>query len=190
MWHAKCNNLHTANEEISWTDSVLYLGVFVTSASKFTCNYDRCKANFYASFNAIFSKLGRIGHPIVTLNLVSSIALPCLLFATEALPLTKTTMKVVEHPWSRISMKTFSTLDLETIRQCQYFTDFLPVEHLISARKVDFIKSLESSPHPVLQSLFKNSFNTELKAIASEYNVDMITLIKNSKRVMREYFSL
>ena len=87
-------------------------------------------------------------------------------------------------------MKTFSTFNLETVRQCQYYTEFLPVEHLISARKVDFINSLNCSPHFVLQSLYKSSSKTELDVIASRYNVDKNTLIKNPKRVMREHFTL
>ncbi len=85
---------------------------------------------FYSSFNAIYSKLGKINNPIVTLNLVSSIALSCLLFAVEALPLTKAVIRVLEHPWSRVFMKLFWTFDNEVVKLCQFYTGFTTVDHL------------------------------------------------------------
>jgi len=66
----------------------------------------------------------------VTLNLISSVALPCLLFAVEAQPLTKAVIKVLEHPWSRVFMKLFWTFNNEIIAQCQFYTGFTTVEHL------------------------------------------------------------
>jgi len=80
-WHEQCVPLRTSNGIIPRSNSVTYLGVNVLAAAKFSCCFDKPKSNFYSSFNAIYSKLGKINNAIVTLNLISSIALPCLLFA-------------------------------------------------------------------------------------------------------------
>ena len=98
-WHEECVPLRISKDIIPWSNSVTYLGVNTLAASKFSCCFDKPKSSFYSSFNAIYSKLGKINNAIVTLHLISSIALPCLLFAVEALPLTKAVVKVMEHPW-------------------------------------------------------------------------------------------
>ena len=122
------------------------------AAAKFSC-FDKPKSNFYSSFNAIYSKLGKINNAIVTLNLISSIALPCLLFAVEALPLTKAIVKVLEHPWSRVFMKLFWTFDNEVVRQCQNCTGFSTVEHLARERKAKFVNLLQYCPSLVIRTL-------------------------------------
>ena len=123
------------------------------AAAKFNCCFDKPKSSFYSSFNAIYSKLGKINNAIVTLNLISSIALPCLLFAVEALPLTKAIVRVLEHPWSRVFMKLFWTFDNEVIRQCQFYTGFSTVEHLARERKVKFGILLQNCPCLLIRTL-------------------------------------
>ena len=71
----------------------------------------------------------------MTLNLISTIALPCLLNAVEALPLTKTVLRSIEHPWSRVFMKIFQTFDAAIITDCQLYTGYTTVENLALGRK-------------------------------------------------------
>jgi len=152
-WQITCASVRTSKGTISWTESVTYLGVNILAAGKFSCNFDKPKSKFYSGFNGIYSKLGKINNEIVTLNLVSSVALPCLLYAVEALPLTKAFLKVIEHPWSRVFMKLFSTFDAEIVSQCQYFTGFTSVEHLAWCRKSKFVNSLPFSPCMLIRTL-------------------------------------
>ena len=116
--HKACYEIMTSNGPIEWVPEITYLGVTIATGSKFRISLDRCKTKFYSSFNAIYSKLGKINNAVVTLNLVSSIALPCLLYATEAVPYNNTMFKALEHPWSRIFMKIFSTFDAAVVLQC------------------------------------------------------------------------
>ena len=81
-----------------------YLGLYIRSGQKFTCNFDKQKSKFYRSANCIFAKLENL-NPQVTIHLVHSIALPTLTYAIEALPLTKTQIISLEHPWSCMLMK-------------------------------------------------------------------------------------
>ena len=154
-WHEKCVPLQTSKGVIPWSTSVTYLGVNTLAAAKFTCCFDKPKSSFYASFNAIYSKLGKINNAIVTLNLVSSIALPCLLFAVEALPLTKSIIRIIEHPWSRVFMKLFWTFNNEIVSQCQYYTGFTTVEIMARERKSKFMNLLQFSPCSLVRTLYE-----------------------------------
>ena len=107
--------------------------------------FDRLKPKFDSSFNSIYSKLGKINNPIVTLHSISSIALPSLLFAVGSLSLTKTVLNSLEHPWSRdLFMKVFRTYDAMTVKCCQHYTDFLPIGHMARLLKVKLITSLKN----------------------------------------------
>ena len=69
----KCSNLVTNDgREISWVDTVRYLGVFIVSSSRFCCSFDNAKKSFYWAFNAVFSKVGRVASQIVVNELLMS----------------------------------------------------------------------------------------------------------------------
>ena len=65
-WHVHNIEMKTCNGFLSWTQDITYLDVNIISGPKFACCNDRAKSNFYASFNSIYGKLGRINNPIVT----------------------------------------------------------------------------------------------------------------------------
>jgi hypothetical protein len=173
-WHIESVAIETAYGSIHWSTEVRYLGVNIIAGSKFQCNIDDAKRNFYASFNAIYSKLGKINNPIVTLKLISTIALPCLLFAQEALPMTKSYTKALEHPWSRAFMKIFCTFNELIVRQCQYYTGHLPIEHLVQLRKFNFFDSFKGNSNWLLASLFDLLVFEELGMIFQKYGIPNI----------------
>jgi hypothetical protein len=126
----------------------------------------------------------------VTLNLIWSIAVPCLLYASEALPLTRANLIVLEHPWSRVFMKIFGTFDNNTVRYCQYYTRYMPLEHTARIRKVNFVRALKDSPCGILQQLHWYVSDNELRPIASFYNVTLSQLYsRNIKCIAEEYWS-
>ena len=188
--HQQCDPIRTAQGPISWCNKVTYLGMDIVSATKFTCCFDRLKAKFYSSFNSIYSKLGKINDIIVTLNLVSTIALPCLLFAIEAIPVTQTILKVLEHPWSRVFMKLFNTFDTKTIMYCQYYTDFWPLEHLARLRKINFVKALQRHPCYLLSALHCYTADKELCSLANFYHVSLTELyMGDAKKIISNFFA-
>jgi len=184
--HKGCCEIMTRNGPIEWVPEITYLGVTIATGSKFRISLDRCKTKFYSSFNAIYSKLGKINNAIVTLNLVSSIALPCLLYAIEAFNYNSTMFKALEHPWSRIFMKIFSTFDVTVVLQCQYFTGFLPVEHVARIRKIKLLRNMSISNNSVLRAIFLKTFDHELTPIANFYNIDHKCLISMSDTSVKE----
>ena len=52
--------------------------------SIFTCCFDHAKSQFFRSFNAIFSKIGRFASEEVVISLIHAKCLPVLLYGTEA----------------------------------------------------------------------------------------------------------
>ena len=158
QWQSAPSTITANSDSIEWTSDVLYLGVTILAAKKFSCCHDILKSKFYSSFNAIYGKLGKIGDPFVTLNLISIIALPCLLYAQEALPfITKSVAKIIEHPWSRVIMSLFGSFDNKIVTQCQFYSQYLQAEHLINLRKSKFLQSLKTSPCSMLRALYDRS---------------------------------
>src|SRR6266516_6471782 len=88
------------------------------------------KGKFYRSANAILNKLGKCRNNMVALKLVSSIALPILLYGIEALSLSNSQIASLEHTWNRAVFKIFSTFDDQIIKQCLFYGDHLSVSHL------------------------------------------------------------
>ena len=84
-FNVACPPITTPTGVIAWSTAATYLGVDIVSAKAFTCCISRSKSKFYASFNAIYGKLGKVNNAIVTLNLIAAMALPVILYASEAL---------------------------------------------------------------------------------------------------------
>ena len=76
QWHSAPTPIHANNALVEWASEILYLGVTILAAKKFACSHDRSKSKFYSSFNAIYGKLGKIGDPFVTLNLITTLPSP------------------------------------------------------------------------------------------------------------------
>ena len=73
-FNANCCNIVTRDgRELAWTNVVRYLGIFIESASCFTCSFCR-------SFNGIFGRVGRIASNEVIVQLVKSKFFPVLFY--------------------------------------------------------------------------------------------------------------
>ena len=79
-----CRNLVTNDRrEITWADTVRYLGVFVVSYSCFRCSFDNAKKSFYRAFNAVFGKVGRVASQNVVIELLMSKCVPVLYYGSR-----------------------------------------------------------------------------------------------------------
>ena len=69
----KCGTITTVNGYgLMWTDSVRYMGVYLTASRVFCCSYSHSKRSFYRSLNAIFGKIGRVSSEDVVVQLMKS----------------------------------------------------------------------------------------------------------------------
>ena len=64
----------------------------------------------------------------------------------DAVFISKTIMKALEHPWTRVFMNIFSTFDIETVRQCQLYTGFKSIDEIIKSRTLTFMNSMKNNP--------------------------------------------
>lgn len=152
-WNNNVGVLRSPKGEIPRVLSGCYLGVDVVSGVKLTTNLYKQKCKFYASFNAIYSKIGCFNNEMVSLHLAFTIALPSLLYATEALNWNKTRMRELELPWTRAFMKVFKTYDINIIKSCQFYSGYASVEETINQRKNKFSEKLVKSNFILVKNL-------------------------------------
>ena len=58
-------------DQVQWTDSCRYLGVYFVSAQSFRCSFHEARASFYRACNGIFGKVCKYASEDVALRLVS-----------------------------------------------------------------------------------------------------------------------
>ena len=89
-----------------------------------------------------------------------------LLYAIEAVPFNKSFLRALEHPWTRVFNKIFTTFDADTILSCQFFSGSLPLEHVARICKVKFLSDMMSSSCYYIRSVAPLTGKEELNAIA------------------------
>ena len=90
-------------------------------------NYRPYKRKFYSAFNAIMGKIGRLASEEVTLSLISAKCIPCLLYATEAMPFNSSQLKSLNFPVKRVLFKLFKTTSSDIINECQYMSSIFQI---------------------------------------------------------------
>ena len=158
------------------------------NAQKFKCNFDKKKAKYYRAANAILGKLGKANNPCVTVHLMASIALPILTYSIEAISLSNAQLGKVDHPWERTFMKLFSTFDNKVIKQCQFYTNVLPMYQYYVIRKISFLSNLPMTQNQVLQTLYDSFAKIELLKYASMFDCEVNIVTKTFRTIVRDQF--
>ena len=140
--NVKCASISSGDVAIAWCENIRYLGIFILSGKKFCCNFDKCRANFYRSFNSIYSKIGSTSSPSVILSLLSSYCLPVLIYGIECIFINAREMQRLDLAYSRAFMKIFSSFDKMVIMQCQYYSGYLPLKQLCDLRRLNFLSNI------------------------------------------------
>ena len=135
-----CSNLFALNDIIQRTNEAKYLGITVQSGSKFKCSLDKTKCKYYRAVNAILAKVGSNNNKPVTVNLISSIARPILLYSVESLSLNKSELISLNHPWTRSFEKLFNTFDKDVIKQLHVLPGNVKYFRLLCATVKDIFK--------------------------------------------------
>ena len=105
-----------------------------------------------------------------TVHLMASISLPILTYAIEALSLNTTELLKLDHPLCRTFMKIFSTFDYKVIKQCQYFTNVLPIGYYYIIQKLTFINSLLLTNNAVMHTLYKTVAKGEISTYVAKFD--------------------
>ena len=144
-FNVSCACISAGSNTISWCSNIRYLGVFISCGRVFQCTLDSCRSNFYRSFNGLFCKIGNSSSPNVILSLMSSYCLPVLLYGLEALSVISSEFQRLELAYNRAFMKIFSSYNVPVIKQCQYFSGYLPLRYIHDIRKLNFLFAVLNS---------------------------------------------
>jgi hypothetical protein len=165
-----CCDLRANGCIIQWTKEAKYLGMSVLHGYKFSCSFDNSKSKFYRAANCIFGKLEKLKNVPVTLHLVHTIAFPILTYGIEAIPLNKTQLSSLDHPWSRIFMKMLSTFDQNIVQQCQFYSGLLPIRHYYVLRRMRFLCNIASTINSLLHLVFEINGRADIAKLSDIYN--------------------
>jgi len=85
-------------------------------------------------------------------------------------------------------MKVFNFFDNNIIKQCQFNTGLITVDHLFSLKSMSFLIGISTSSNSILHMLSENS--NDICILAKKYN-NSIDLLKNhNKHIILEQFRL
>ena len=85
-------------------------------------------------------------------------------------------------------MRLFSTFDNKVIKQCQFYTNVLPMYQYYVIRKISFLSNLPMTQNQVLQTLYDSFAKIELLKYASLYECEVNTVTKTFRTIIRDQF--
>ena len=187
-YKTKCTDLCLNENKIPWTSEVKYLGIYIIAAAKFMCSFDAAKIKYYRSSNAILAKLGNGNNKPVTLKLISTMALPCLTYALEALSLNKTELISLNNPWTRSFEKIFHTFDKNVIKQCQLFTGYKSMLHMYALKVMSFLETMNATDNIMLRILNINLSTDDISKLALLFNSNLLDFKINYRVIIDSHF--
>ena len=140
-----CAPLFLCGCELKFVSSVKYLGVCLVAGKCFRCSVEHIKMKFYRVFNAIYSKSKGVNSELVTVELLKSYCLPFIMYATEAVSLSRSTVNMLDNCINSALYRIFHVdhQHLLLLRQCLNIP-FLMLT--IQKRKDKFMNSLLKLP--------------------------------------------
>ena len=134
----KCELLQLSNVSINWVDSIKYLGITICSSKSFKCSFSDAKGKFFRSANVIFGRLSTNSSPNVLLKLITTNSVSALMYGTAALSLKNSDIADLSRAYDSVFVKMFKVKTTNTIRQCQYYSGFWPVEIMYDFNRFNF----------------------------------------------------
>jgi len=153
-YKAKCEPLMLAGCELQFVQSFKYLGVQFVASKKLKCSVDNARLKFYKSFNAIYSRSKGAQSELVTLQLFKSYCLPCMLYATEVLPLSKHSLNTLDFCVSQAVAKIFNVRDKDCIKDIRLACNVPDVRVMIERRRMKFVNNMLDFEHLRCLGLF------------------------------------
>ena len=134
-----------SNAELNYVSETRYLGVIITAARTFKCSFDHVKLKFYRCFNAIYYRAKHADSELVCVQLLKSFCLPIMLYATEAILLGKTILRMLDSLINSAVYKIFGCSSVEDIAYIRNTVALPSIEDTLDKRKAKFVKSFSTS---------------------------------------------
>ena len=122
--------------------------------------------SFFRAFNSIYGRVGNSASEEVTLSLIKSKCVPCLLHGLDACPINSTIANSLDFTVRRILFKIFKTSSQSIIRDCQSYFNFLDITVALQWRKHKFLSRFCASENVICRS-FRSVAQCELGSINS-----------------------
>jgi hypothetical protein len=141
-YHNQCCNISTTYGSLPWVKETKYLGLTITSGSRFKISFTNTKCKFYACFNELYAKLGCILDLSVIVHLLQTMALPILVYSLESLTLKKNEFNSLEFTLRRALFKIFKVTCIDDIKYCMHMYGVDSITDIYNKKRSAFIHKL------------------------------------------------
>ena len=151
-YHVDCAPLTLTGGDLQFVKSIKYLGIYITAAKHFKCTFEHVKVKFFRSFNAIYSKSKGAHSELVSVELLKSYCLPFLLYASEVIPVSKSTVNRLDNCINVAIYRIFGVTS-NNVWDVRRYLDLPLLQDAIEIRRVKFMDKVHLLPdfEPVLQ---------------------------------------
>ena len=145
-FNVTCVPLMLCGRELQFVQCFKYLGVYIVASKCFSCSVKHVRMKFYRTFNSIYYRSKGASSEFVSVQLFKSYCLPFILYATEVIPLTKSSVRLLDNCVKQAVAKIFKVYNTDSIdfvrRQC----DLSYIGTLIEKRRLNFVNKLLDVP--------------------------------------------
>jgi len=144
-YNQQCARLCTIDgHDITLSDSIRYLGIYIKAGKTFTCCLSHAKSSFYHAFNAVLGKVASAASEIVVIELLKFKYLPILYYGLEACPINKAQYNSLNFVLHSSFRKIFRTKSTDVVNDCMLAFNCSRAEDVILKRKLKFLANYAS----------------------------------------------
>jgi hypothetical protein len=130
-------------QQLTWKSELNYLGLYIVSSKKFRCNIQTARQKFFQATNGILGKIGiRASHNLI-LSLADIFCIPVLLYAFEAISLSKSDKITLDFTYSTVFFKLFNVKEKACLKLCQFYSGCLPATCGLDIKTINFLQGLQ-----------------------------------------------
>jgi len=126
--------------ELKYVNELKYLGVHLVAAKCYKTSVTHLKVKFYRVFNCTYSRSKAANSEMITGQLLKAYCLPLLLYASEAILLSKSQLQDLNNCINRSVYKIFGDTGAEAVKDVRNFIALDDVAVLVERRTVRFVR--------------------------------------------------
>jgi len=112
---ASCEPLILCGGVLQFVDCFKYFVVHIVAGKRFSCSVKNVHMKFYRTFNSIYYRSKGASSELVSIQLFKPYCLPFILYATEAVPLSKSSIRLLDNCMKQAVVKIFKVHDTDNI---------------------------------------------------------------------------